>query len=67
MPCVQIEDDVLWVRCWDGTEMEFDCFHIPKEIVPLLTLSNHQIARRLKAVPNAYFDEAMRKVRVKYS
>lgn len=63
MGTARIENTSLWVRCWEGTEMEYENFNIEKDIIPMLKLDDQQIANKLGAVKDNQFVKAMNRIR----
>ena len=60
MGTARIDGNQVWIRCWDGTEMEYECF--VKEDFDL-RLSDQVLANSIGAVRDKEFTEIMKKLR----
>lgn len=63
MGTARIEGPTLWVRCWDGDEMEYECFDIKTEVIPLLGFTDQEFAFHIGAQNDNQFTLAMNNIR----
>ena len=63
MGTVKKRDHTLWIRCWDGTEMEYENFSIDNDLVPMLKQNNQAIANQIGAVLDVHLEEALNEIR----
>lgn len=63
MGTVILEKNQVWIRCFDGTEMEYEVFDLADTIEKLSSMDNHAFASSVGAVHDNELERTLNKLR----